>query len=105
MLMADPQWEVTSGSGRIEDRWIEAVELPAARPFSRGYDRIAVDGLLEECADVIDELTVRLRDARDEADLLRRQALAGAGRRARPRGRGRRPAPTRHHGRRSVPVR
>ncbi len=101
MLMTDPRWESARHGGRIDGRWLQTVELPTARAFSRGYDRITVDGLLDDCAETIDELTFHLRDACDEVAVLRRQARTRAGRRAGSRIRGRRSA----HGHRRRRVR
>lgn len=106
MLMADPQWASVRRGGLVDARWLQSVELPAARAFSRGYDRVAVDGLLEECADTIDDLTGELRFAYDEVAVLRRQALTRAARQvrarqARGRARGQERGPTPEPGRRA----
>jgi len=90
MLMTDPRWDSVRSGGPIDGRWLQTVDLPGARPFSRGYDRVAVDGLLGECADTIDELVRQLRGARAEVAELRRQVWTRAGRRGRSRLRGRR---------------
>lgn len=82
MLMADPQWASMRRAGLVDAQWLQTVELPAARAFSRGYDRVAVDGLLEECADTIDDLTGELLFAYDEVATLRRQAHNRTARRA-----------------------
>src|SRR6478609_11947767 len=93
MLMADPRGASVRRGGLVDARWLQEVELPAARAFSRGYDRVAVDGLLEECADTIEDLSGELRSAYDEVAALRRQALARSARRAPGRVRRRQPAP------------
>lgn len=83
MLMADPRWASVRRGGMVDVRWLQTVELPAARAFSRGYDRVAVDGLLDECADTIGDLTGELRTAYDEMAVLRRQAMTRAARHSR----------------------
>ena len=104
MLMADPRWASVRRGGLVDAQWLQTVELPGARAFSRGYDRVAVDGLLEECADTIDDLAGELHMAYAEVALLRRQALTRTARRARVRaGRTRRPVP-RVRRRRTVPA-
>lgn len=106
MLMADPRWASMRRGGLVDAQWLQAVELPAARAFSRGYDRVAVDGLLDECADTIDDLTGELQFAYEAVATLRRQALTRSARRAPSRVRRRQPAPVprvrRHRG---LPVR
>lgn len=102
MLMADPRRASVRRGGLVDAQWLQTVELPAARAFSRGYDRVAVDGLLEECADTIEDLTGELRSAYEEVATLRRQALTrsarcapGRVRRLRQPGRRRRSLPAR----------
>lgn len=90
MLMSDPQRAAVRHAGRIDGRWLRTVDVPTARAFTRGYDRDATDGLLEECAETIEELTYRLRFAHDEVVELRRQARTRTARRGRTRIRGRR---------------
>lgn len=92
MLMMDPQRDALRHRGLIDARWLQHVELPSARPFSRGYDRVTVDDLVADCADTIDELTWQVQAAHQEAAELRRQARGRAARRGRVRGSGRRPA-------------
>lgn len=101
MLMADPQWFSVRRGGLVDAQWLQTVELPAARAFARGYDRVAVDGLLDECADTIDDLASELRFAHDEVTALRRQARTRATRRA-GRGRGHRRRSSGHGRRRRV---
>jgi hypothetical protein len=103
MLMADPQRASARRGGRVDAPWLLTVELPVARAFSRGYDRVAVDGLIEECADTIDDLTAELRLAYDELAALRRQA-GRAARHGRVRGRGQAPG-LRGPRRRALPTR
>lgn len=95
MLLLEPQWETTRRSGRVDPQWLHTAELPDARAFSRGYDRAAVDGLLEDCADTIAELTAALRLAEEEMAELRRQARTRVGRQTRSRGIGQRREPAR----------
>jgi hypothetical protein len=80
MLMDDPAWAGVRHADRIDGRWLRAVLVPPARAFSRGYDRDATDGLLDDCADVLDELTDQLHLAQREILDLRRQALTRAAR-------------------------
>lgn len=87
MLMADPRWASVRRGGLVDAQWLHTVELPAARAFSKGYDRVAVDGLLDECADTIEDLTGELRFAYAEVAVLRRQAQSRAARQPRVRGR------------------
>ncbi len=104
MLMMDPQREALRHRGLIDARYLQAVELPAARAFSRGYDRMTVDVLLADCAETIDELSWQVRAAGLEAAELRRQARARAARRSRFRGSDRRPG-RRARRRRVLPTR
>lgn len=92
MLMMDPQREALRYRELIDARWLQAVELPSARAFSRGYDRMTVDVLVADCAETIDELTWQVQAAHQEAAELRRQARARVARRGRVRKSGRRPA-------------
>lgn len=100
MLMTDPRAEPVQRRGLIDGRWLHGVELPVARAFSRGYDRVTVDGLLDECADTIDDLTFELHYANEELATLRRQARTRAVRRGGARVRARRSG---HAGRRRRP--
>ena len=105
MLMADPRGASVRRGGLVDARWLQEVELPAARAFSRGYDRVAIDGLLEECADTIEDLTGELRSAYDEVAALQRQVRNRTVRQAIGRGgRGRKPA-HRARRRRTLPIR
>jgi hypothetical protein len=98
MLMSDPHRH----TGRIDGRWLRTVDVPISRAFTRGYDRDATEGLLEECADTIDELTYQLQFALDGMAELRRQARTRTARRGGTRVRGRK---SRHARRRRVLVR
>jgi hypothetical protein len=102
MLMSDPQWAAVRQTGRVDGRWLRTVDVPTARAFTRGYDRDATDGLLEECAETIEELTYQLQLAHDEVVELRRQARTRAARRGRTRVRSRQSG---HARRRRVRVR
>lgn len=95
MVMAEALWETARRSGTVDPHWLQTVELPDARAFSRGYDRAAVDGLLEDCADTIADLVAALRAAEEEMAELRRQARTRAGRQTRLRTQGQRREPAR----------
>lgn len=95
MVMVEPQWETARRGGPVDPQWLHTVELPDARAFSRGYDRLAVDGLLEDCAGTIADLTAALRLAEEETAQLRRQARTRAGRQFRGRVPGQRRDPAR----------
>jgi hypothetical protein len=85
MLMADPGLLQTGHEANLDGHWLRTVQVPTARAFARGYDRVVTDGLLAECADVLEELELSLRFAHDQIETLRRQQLTRAGRRARSR--------------------
>lgn len=109
MTMTDLMWddrpmEVLYRERRLDSRVLQHIDLPAARAFTRGYDRIAVDDLLGECAETIDLLTSELRFSRDEVEELRRQSRPRATRiplRTSVRGRRRSETPARARRRRS----
>ena len=105
MLMSDPQRAAVRHAGRSDGRWLRTVDVPTARAFTRGYDRDATDGLLEECAETIEELTYRLRFAHDEVVELRRQARTRTARRGRTRVRGRQSGGRQSGSRQSSPAR
>lgn len=94
-MVTEPLWQSTRRSGNVDPHWLQTAELPDARAFSRGYDRAAVDGLLEDCADTIADLTAALRLAEEEMAELRRQARTRAGRQTRSRVPGQRREPAR----------
>lgn len=80
-MMDELEWDGVRLGEPMDGRWLRTVPVPAARAFTRGYDREATEGLLDECADVLDELTDRLHLAHREIVELRRQALTRATRR------------------------
>ena len=83
MLMTDPRWvSVQPSEPPIDGRWLRTVRMPPARAFARGYDRDATDGLLQECAEAIDELTDQLQLTLEELTELRRQTRTRTARRS-----------------------
>jgi DivIVA domain-containing protein len=66
-----------SGGGGITGGRVRNVDLPTARWGARGYDRRAVDDFLLECADAVDLLNNRLREAEQELGRLAGGGLVG----------------------------
>ena len=54
----------------VSGRRLRTLALPSARGLFGGYDRQAVDRLLDDCADGVDRLTAMLIEAEDEIDRL-----------------------------------